>query len=399
MKVILPLLLSVVVCSAENTVPAAKIVPSPEGAAGRLKPEEATLVAGSAVTTDVFSKLEWIKGSGPKAWEPGKVYLFECWATWCGPCIAAIPHVNGLHRKYADKGLIVSGINVFEDGKDKVVEFVTKKGEDMSYNIAYTGKGGAFETEWLKPAGISGIPHAFIVKDGRILLKCHPMELTEEVIEAFLAGGDAQKKALDDIAASQAQQEKISGVMRGYSQAKAKNDAEGIAKAISEIKELDAGSSYLPMMNFDLLIARKEWAAAETAMAALPEQGRLMTLFGAARSLLLAKDEVPASFTKKVAATLAPELEEKGGPIENQMIAALLWKADDREGALKSARLAAEKANNTPVTPGRRSLPAAPFTRYAEAMAKGTPPTVEEFGAMMKEELQKSEPAAPKTVQ
>lgn len=77
------------------------------------------------------------------------------------------------------------------------------------------------------------------------------MMLTDEVVEA-LAGGDAQKKALDDIAASQVLQEKISGVMRGYSQAKAKNDAEGIAKAISEIKELDAGSSYLPMMNFGI---------------------------------------------------------------------------------------------------------------------------------------------------
>ena len=399
MKVILSLLVSAAVCTAETAVPAGKVVPSSEGASKRLKPEEATLVEGSAVTTDVFAKLDWVQGSGPKAWEPGKVYIFECWATWCGPCIAAIPHVNELHKKYAEKGLIISGINVWEDGKDKVVEFVKKKGDGMAYNVAYTGKGGAFETEWLNPAGVTGIPHAFVVKDGKILLKTHPMQLSDEVIEAFLAGGDAQKKAIDGIAAKQAAQGKISGVMRAYSQAKATNDVEGIAKAISDIKELDAESPYLSMMGFDLLIAKKDWPAAEAAVAALPEQGRLMTLFGSARSLLVSKDEVPGSFLKTVATTLAPEMESRGGPMENQMIAALLWKAGEKETALKAAKLAAEKATSAPATPGRMNIPAAPFTSYAEAMEKGTPPTAEEFAATVMAEMKKAAPPAPKAAE
>jgi thiol-disulfide isomerase/thioredoxin len=401
-KIILSLLVSAAVCTAEaaeNAVPAGKVVPSPQGGSARPKPEEATLIEGSAVTTDVFAKLDWIQGSGPKTWEPGKVYLFECWATWCGPCIAAIPHVNELHQKYSGKGLIISGINVWEDGKDKVVEFVKKKGDGMAYNVAYTGKGGAFETEWLTPAGVTGIPHAFVVKDGKILLKTHPMQLTDGIIEAFLAGGDAQKKAIDGIAAKQAAQGKVSGVMRAYSQAKAKNDAEGIAKAISDLKELDADSPYLSMMGFDLLIAKKDWAAAETGIGTLPEQGRLMTLFGAARSLLSSKDEVPATFVKAVATTLAPEMESKGGPMENQMIAALLWKAGEKEAALKAAKLAAEKAASAPATPGRMSLPVAPFTSYAEALEKGTPPTAEEFAATVRAEMQKSAPAAPKSAE
>ena len=32
-------------------------------------------------------------------------------------------------------------------GKDKVAEFVKTKGDGMSYPVAYTGKGGVFETE------------------------------------------------------------------------------------------------------------------------------------------------------------------------------------------------------------------------------------------------------------
>ena len=380
MKAILTLLVSAAICTAQTAAPAAKTA-------------EATLVAGSTLTTDVFAKLDWIQGSGPKAWEPGKVYIFECWATWCGPCLAAIPHVNELHKKYSAKGLIVSGINVWEDGKDKVAEFVKKKGDGMSYNVAYTGKGGAFETEWLKPAGITGIPHAFVVKDGKLVLKTHPMQLTEELIEALLAGGDAQEKAIGGIASKQAAQDKIKGTMMGFSQAKAKNDAEGMQKAMSDLKELDKDSAYLPMMDFDLLMAKKDWAAAEAAIAKLPEQARLMTLFTTARSILMSKDETPASFTKALATALAPEMESKGGAMENQMVAALYWKAGEKEAAIKTAKLAAEKAASAPVSAARRSLPAAPFKSYAEAMEKGTPPSMEEFAAMVKAELQKSAPA------
>ena len=164
-------------------------------------------------------------------------------------------------------------------------------------------------------------------------------------------------------------------------------------KAMSDLKELDKDSAYLPMMDFDLLMAKKDWAAAEAAIAKLPEQARLMTLFTTARSILMSKDETPASFTKALATALAPEMESKGGAMENQMVAALYWKAGEKEAAIKTAKLAAEKAASAPVSAARRSLPAAPFKSYAEAMEKGTPPSMEEFAAMVKAELQKSAPA------
>ena len=397
MKFILPLLVSAAVCSAETATPAAGIAPAADAAPKRLKPEEATLVEGSPVTTDVFARLDWVQGSGPKAWEPGKVYLFECWATWCGPCIAAIPHVNELHKKYAEKGLIVSGINVWEDGKDKVAEFVKKKGDGMSYNIAYTGKGGAFETEWLNPAGVTGIPHAFVVKDGKVIMKTHPMQLTEEVIEALLAGGEAQVKALESIAARKAAQGRISGIVRDFGTAKTAKDVEGMNKAIAALKEVDPEATYLPMMNFDLLIVKKDWAAAETAIDTLQGQSRLLVLFNTGRTLL-AGDEAPVSFVRKIATTLAPDMESKGGAMENQMVSAMLWKAGEKEAALKTAKLAADKAASAPVIPGRVSLPAGPFKSYAEAMEKGSPPTIEEFTAMIKAEMQKAAPA-PKAAQ
>ena len=172
-----------------------------------------------SVTPDALGKLEWVKGSAPTAWEPGKVYILECWATWCGPCIAAIPHIDALYDKYQEKGLRVIGVNVLEDGKDKIETFITKKGDGMSYPVAYTGKGGAFETEWLKPAEVKGIPHAFVVKDGKVLLTIHPMHINEPLIEALLAGGDAQTKAVEDIKDSQRKQQEIDKAVQVFREA------------------------------------------------------------------------------------------------------------------------------------------------------------------------------------
>jgi peroxiredoxin len=41
----------------------------------------------------------------------GKVVLIDFFATWCGPCIAALPHVENLHEKLAKQGLAVVGVS------------------------------------------------------------------------------------------------------------------------------------------------------------------------------------------------------------------------------------------------------------------------------------------------
>jgi peroxiredoxin len=41
----------------------------------------------------------------------GQVVLIDFFATWCGPCVAAMPHINALHEKLGPKGLRVIGVS------------------------------------------------------------------------------------------------------------------------------------------------------------------------------------------------------------------------------------------------------------------------------------------------
>jgi thiol-disulfide isomerase/thioredoxin len=143
------------------------------------------LAAGTALTFAAGSS-EWVGKQLPslgvsflkaKPDLKGKPAIVEFWATWCPPCRASIPHLNEIHQKYKDKGLVVIGIT--DEARGTVENF--KRKTPMDYNVAV---GGAAIS---KKLGINGIPHAFLVgKDGKIVWEGHPTSLKEADIENVL---------------------------------------------------------------------------------------------------------------------------------------------------------------------------------------------------------------------
>src|SRR2546425_6818391 len=83
---------------------------------------------------------KWVQGEPLKDFQKGKAYIVEFWATWCGPCRVSIPHLNEIHNKYKDKGLIVIGQDCWERDDDLVAPFVEKMGDKMTYRVALDDK-------------------------------------------------------------------------------------------------------------------------------------------------------------------------------------------------------------------------------------------------------------------
>lgn len=54
----------------------------------------------------------------------GKAVLLNFWASWCGPCQYEMPSIEALYQKFKDRGLVVLGVSLDEEGWPSVREFL-----------------------------------------------------------------------------------------------------------------------------------------------------------------------------------------------------------------------------------------------------------------------------------
>lgn len=108
----------------------------------------------------------------------GKAVLIDFWASWCSPCIAGMPHLEALKKKFDGK---LDVITASEEKYDRIRRFQEAK----PYEFLFARDTGSLRA--LFPYQV--IPHSVLIApDGRLMAITSPEHITEEVIEEVLAG-------------------------------------------------------------------------------------------------------------------------------------------------------------------------------------------------------------------
>jgi uncharacterized protein (TIGR03435 family) len=113
----------------------------------------------------------------------GKVVVLEFWATWCGPCIEAVPHLNELADEFKEQGVQFIAVT---DEKESVVHPFLKRKAMRAWVGLDTDR------SMFKDYGIAGIPHTVVVgTNGVIAAVTPPTALSATVIKNVLGGKPA----------------------------------------------------------------------------------------------------------------------------------------------------------------------------------------------------------------
>ncbi len=121
---------------------------------------------------------KWLepRDAGPHAWHDlrGKVVVVEFWATWCGPCVAAIPHLNELVEKFENQP--AQFISVSDEDEAVVKKFLAAR--PIKGWLALDTDRSTF-----KGYGVEGIPTTVLVdKSGLIIGVTDPDQITAAVL-------------------------------------------------------------------------------------------------------------------------------------------------------------------------------------------------------------------------
>jgi len=137
-------------------------------------------------------EIEHFFHGGPiESFDKDKTYVVDFWATWCGPCKAAMPHLRDLAKKYEGKVVVLA---LSDEPVETVQGFLDKPSgtneltwrQLMSFPVA-TDSDLSVKKAIFEAAGQRGIPRSFIISKGQLQWIGHPLNL-DKPLEEVLGG-------------------------------------------------------------------------------------------------------------------------------------------------------------------------------------------------------------------
>ncbi len=96
----------------------------------------------------------------------GKVVLVDLWATWCGPCVAAMPELIELQDKYKDKNFEIVGLVTDDESPASIKTFAQAK--KLNYQLGYADVN--LMSEFIKITRLQGIPQSILInREGKLV--------------------------------------------------------------------------------------------------------------------------------------------------------------------------------------------------------------------------------------
>ncbi len=128
---------------------------------------------------------DWIQNAPVDKDLTGKFIVLEFWATWCGPCIAAVPHLNELQKEFNRPDLYFISMT---DEQVPVAERILKRISFSSVVVTDTSK--QTQKNYGDSAnGLTFIPITILIdKEGIIKWTGFPDMLTKKIMTEFIAG-------------------------------------------------------------------------------------------------------------------------------------------------------------------------------------------------------------------
>jgi thiol-disulfide isomerase/thioredoxin/protocatechuate 3,4-dioxygenase beta subunit len=140
-----------------------KLAPRAQAQVARAGPAAEATIVGS-VPPDFTGKLFGSGDSFTLSDHFGKVVAIDFWATWCGPCMAVMPEMKELYKKYKDSDDVVFiTISLDQDG-EALRSVIDEQG--IEFPVVFESR--AASQAIANAFGVRGIPSSFVIgRNGR----------------------------------------------------------------------------------------------------------------------------------------------------------------------------------------------------------------------------------------